>query len=78
MLTVQTPAYRALPRQLTDAIPAPPPPPRVCKDAHGQPAVCALDGLLQIPAWRAVLQQCNADRATAARYGATDLTGTTH
>lgn len=75
---MQTPAYHALPRALTDPLPRPPDPPRHCHDRHGQPAVCALDGLLQIPAWRAALDTCNADRAKAATYGATDLTGTTH
>jgi hypothetical protein len=34
---------------------------------YGQPAVCALDGLMQIEDWRGLKQKANADRATTAR-----------
>lgn len=60
------PAYRPLPPQLTAPLAEPPPPPAHCT-LHGQPAVCALDALAWIEAWRGKLRQANADRATAAR-----------
>jgi hypothetical protein len=63
------PAYRPLDRSLTAPIAEPAAPPTACQ-LLGVPAVCALDGLLQIEDWRGVLQQCNADRATAARVSA--------
>ncbi|MEW5833642.1 MAG: hypothetical protein AB1832_01140 [Pseudomonadota bacterium] len=60
------PAYRPLDHRLTDPIPDPPPPPANCT-WQGQPIVCVLDGLAQIPLYQGRLQQSNADRATAAR-----------
>jgi hypothetical protein len=69
---VPTIAYRPLPRELTTPIPAPPAPAANCVDAQGRPAVCALDGLLTIPTWEALWQNCNADRAKAALLGTTD------
>jgi hypothetical protein len=60
------PAYRPLPEQLTKPLSEPPPPPERCT-YQGQPAVCALDGLLQIEDWRGVQRTANADRATSAR-----------
>jgi hypothetical protein len=60
------PAYRPMPSQLTQPLADPPPPPRHCS-WHGLPAVCALDGLLQIEDWRGLQQKANADRATTAR-----------
>lgn len=59
------PAYRPLPRALTAPLPEPPAPPAHCR-ADGKPTPCALDALLSIEQWRGVLEQANADRATAA------------
>lgn len=61
--------YAPLPTGLTDPLPMPPPPPRNCRLPSGAPAVCALDGLLWSADLQAVLDQANADRATAARLG---------
>jgi len=63
---VPVPAYRALDASLTAPLAEPPPPPTACS-MRGIPVPCALEGLLQIDAWRGVLQRCNADRATAAQ-----------
>lgn len=58
--------YAELPEQLTAPLAEPPPPVANCT-LRGQPAVCAEDGLLQIDAWRTVVQRCNVDRESAAR-----------
>lgn len=73
VLTVEYPVidYRPVPRVLTDPLAEPAPPPAQCR-VGGAPAVCALDGLATIPAWRGVVQQCNADRARAALLGGGD------
>jgi len=55
-----------LPAQLTKPLADPAPPPKHCT-YKGQPAVCALDGLLQIEDWRGIQRTANADRATAAK-----------
>lgn len=65
-IEVPVPAYRPLDKRLTVPLAEPPAPARHCTYA-GLPAVCALDGLSQIEAWRGALQQCNADRSTSAK-----------
>lgn len=60
------PAYRPLPEPLTRPLSEPAPPPKHCS-WQGKPAVCVLDGLLQIEDWRGLKNKANADRATAAR-----------
>lgn len=59
------PAYLPVAKRLTDAIPEPATPAQACTYL-GQPAWCALDGLLWIEDWRAALQQANTDRAATA------------
>ena len=71
IIAVPSIAYRPLPDALTAPIPLPPPPPRWCK-RDGKPAVCAIDALATIPAWRAALDAANADRHRAAVLGASD------
>ena len=63
------PAYRTLPAALTAPLAEPTAPPARCTWL-GRQTQCASDGLLWIDAWRGVLQQCNADRATAAKLSA--------
>lgn len=63
------PAYRPIDHALTDPIPPPATPSLHCH-WHGQPAVCALDGLISILDWQSKFQQANADRATARRVSA--------
>lgn len=67
LVQVPVPAYRPLPRELTDPIPEPPAPPFDCDGR-----VCVLDGLVTIPLYQAALDMCNADRRRAALLGATD------
>ncbi len=69
VIEVPVPAYRPLDRPLTDPLAEPDAPAARCQ-MDGAPAVCALDGLVQVEAWRGVLQRCNADRATAAKVSA--------
>lgn len=59
--------YVPVPGRYTHLLQAPAPPARRCTDKAGEPTVCALDGLAQIPLWRGVFQRCNADRATVGR-----------
>ncbi|MGS1014096.1 hypothetical protein ACVCL0_09115 [Rhodanobacter sp. UC4450_H17] len=63
------PAYRPLDASLTKPLAEPPAPPAHCTWAVA-PAVCMLDALISIEQWRGVLQQANADRATAAKVSA--------
>ena len=62
--------YVPLPTALTTPLAEPPAPAARCRMPNGTPAVCVVDALAQIPLWRAVVHQCNADRATAAQAGA--------
>jgi hypothetical protein len=71
---VPVPAYKPLPPQLTDPLPEPPPPPRLCSDAKGKRAVCALDGLAATEGWKAMHKLANHDRARAALLGKSDGT----
>lgn len=64
-------AYRSLPEALTTPLMKPPAPPAMCVLGE-QSFVCALDGLALIPAYDALLDMCNADRARAALLGRTD------
>jgi hypothetical protein len=68
---VPTPVWQALPAPLTVPLAEPPMPPLNCHVA-GVDVPCALEGLAQIDAWRGGLQQCNADRSTAAQIGAAE------
>lgn len=70
VIEVPVPAYRPLDTRLTAPIAEPAAPVERC-ELDGKPAVCAFDGLAQIESWRGVLQQCNADRATAAQVTST-------
>lgn len=63
------PTYRPLPAALTLPLAEPAPPATACTWL-GTPTPCAGDALEQIDAWRGALQQCNADRATAAKLAA--------
>lgn len=63
------PAWQPLPVPFTAPLAEPAVPPLNCHVA-GLAVPCALDGLAQIEDWRGSLQQCNADRASAARIGA--------
>lgn len=65
-------AYVPLPRELTMPIAAPPAPAALCTDARGAPAVCVIDALATIPAWRDALGVCNSDRARAGVLGTSD------
>lgn len=66
------PAYRDLPQALTAPLPHPLPPVRNCRYEDGTPAVCLLDGLLQIPVYEVLLDVANEDRASAAKLGKAD------
>jgi hypothetical protein len=72
IISVPTITYRPLPHELTAPLLAPLAPAAACVDAKGEPLVCALDGLLTIPDWEAILGTCNTDRARAALLGTTD------
>jgi hypothetical protein len=63
---VPVPAYRPLPAALTAPLAEPTAPPARCTWL-GISTQCASDALLWIESWRGELQQCNADRATAAK-----------
>lgn len=63
------PAYRPLPAALTVPLAEPAAPAARCTWL-GLQTQCASDGLIWIDAWRGKLQQCNADRATAAKLSA--------
>jgi hypothetical protein len=65
VIEVPVPAYQPLDVSLTQPLAEPPAPPRNC-ELLGVSVPCALDGLLNVEAWRGVLQRCNADRATSA------------
>lgn len=56
--------YAALPADLTDPVPEPPPPPMSCVLGL-LPTVCALDAILRELDWKALLQRVNEDRMTA-------------
>lgn len=60
------PVYQAVDSKLTNPLPAPAPPPWNCL-FKGEPTVCVLDALMQIPAWSAVRDAANLDRATTAK-----------
>lgn len=64
--------YRPLPATLTESLPRPATPPRSCKHRDGRPAVCALDGLLQIMDWQSVTDRADEDRATSANLTSRD------
>ena len=72
MIEVPVPAYRQLPDALTAPLLPPPLPVRNCQYQDGTPAVCLLDGLLQIPLYEVLLDVANEDRASAATLGKTD------
>ena len=67
LVQVPVPAYRPLPHELTDPLAEPPAPLPACGGL-----VCVPAALATIPAYQAALGLCNADRARAALYGATD------
>lgn len=71
VIAVPSIAYRPLPDALTTPIPAPPSPPLLC-EWNGQAAVCVIDALATLPAWRAALEAANADRRRAAILGGSD------
>jgi len=72
-VTIEVPviAYRPLPDALTAPLMKPPAPPALCF-LDGQSFVCALDALALLPAYDAIVDMCNADRARAALLGRTD------
>lgn len=71
VIDVPVPAYRALPPALTAPLAEPSPPAASCKWL-GIDVPCVGEALVWIDAWRGVLQQCNADRATAAKLSDPD------
>lgn len=66
VITVTRDRYIPVPHAYIAPIPAPPPPPKHCR-AHGRPAVCVLDALAWIEAWRGIWRKANADRAAVGR-----------
>ncbi len=63
--------YVPVPPALTQHIDMPRRPPEHCA-YKGKPAVCVIDGLLQIPALRGLIKRANADRADASQLGGHD------
>jgi hypothetical protein len=72
VLTVETPAYKPTPHELTGPIMPPPRPPAYCADSEGGPLICAVDGLATIPSYENALDLCNRDRVRAEFLGRTD------
>lgn len=64
-------AYRPLPDALTQPLSPPPAPPRRCQ-SQGRAVPCVDAVIATIPAWQAILDQCNADRRRSALLGTTD------
>lgn len=62
VIEVPVTRWREIPDELTAELVPPAPPPRRCRDARGEPAVCVIDALDQLALYQAIVALANQDR----------------